>query len=316
MSPRKPKPGRDLATLRPDLAKEANGWDPKTVSAQSNEKLAWRCKRGHSWSAVVCNRFNGNGCSACSKRTLAVGVNDLLSINPDLAAEANGWGPVTVAAWSNVKREWRCGEGHTWDATVNSRSRGSGCPYCAKREVIAGINDLATTNPKLAGEAHGWDASTVTSWTHRKREWKCVEGHVWTARVGRRYQGAGCPSCAETGFDPNLPGYLYLIEHLGEDLLQIGISNHPAKRLKDHSSRGWTPIEVQGPWGIGEVAHQWEQGILKYLHSHGAVSTFDAGLEKFNGCTEAWLRESFPATSLSELRRLVDDEEWDLQESA
>lgn len=31
MAPRKPKPGRDLATLRLDLAKQAHGWDPSEV---------------------------------------------------------------------------------------------------------------------------------------------------------------------------------------------------------------------------------------------------------------------------------------------
>ena len=35
----------------------------------------------------------------------------------------------------------------------------------------------------------------------------------------------------------------------------------------------------------------------------------DAGIEKFDGYNEAWLRASFPVTSLKELRALVFDDE-------
>ncbi len=128
--------------------------------------------------------------------------------------------------------------------------------------------------------------------------------------------GHGCPTCAKTGFDPDLPGYLYFIEHLGEDLLQIGISNYPEQRLNDHASHGWTKINCQGPWRIGEDTYQLEQRILKYLREHGAIVAMDAGIEKFSGYTESWLRESFPVRSLKELRTLVDDEEWRLDEAA
>ena len=31
----------DLATTHPEIAKEAYGWDPRTVSAGSHKKLEW-----------------------------------------------------------------------------------------------------------------------------------------------------------------------------------------------------------------------------------------------------------------------------------
>lgn len=43
--------------------------------------------------------------------------------------------------------------------------------------------------------------------------------------------------------------------------------------------------------------------------SRGALFASDAGIEKFDGYTEAWLRTSFPVTSLKELRALVFDDE-------
>ena len=43
----------------------------------------------------------------------------------------------------------------------------------------------------------------------------------------------------------------------------------------------------------------------------------DAGIQKFDGYKESWLRASFPVASIKHLRgALVDDEEWDLCKSA
>jgi hypothetical protein len=64
------------------------------------------------------------------------------------------------------------------------------------------------------------------------------------------------------------------------------------------------------------LAREWEKSILKHLRTHGAIMAPDAGLQKFDGYTEAWLRSSFPVNSLNELRSLVDDEEWPFDESA
>jgi hypothetical protein len=60
-----------------------------------------------------------------------VGFNDLLTINPDLAAEALGWDPSQVSIGSAMKKKWICKEGHTWIAAVVDRKI-TGCPTCAK----------------------------------------------------------------------------------------------------------------------------------------------------------------------------------------
>jgi len=36
----------DLATLYPEVAKQADGWDPATVTEGSKKKLQWRCVKG------------------------------------------------------------------------------------------------------------------------------------------------------------------------------------------------------------------------------------------------------------------------------
>ena len=148
----------DLATLRPDLAAEADGWDPATVGAGTNKKMPWRCLKDHQWKAVVSSRTGlGRGCPVCSGNAVLAGFNDLASIAPSIAAEADGWDPATVTAGSRRKLPWKCAYGHCWTTSAGKRTSGHGCPYCGNKSVMPGFNDLATTHPALAAEAFDWD---------------------------------------------------------------------------------------------------------------------------------------------------------------
>lgn len=71
--------------------------------------------------------------------------------------------PDNITFGSSKKIWWKHtiikrGEGHvhTWQATVNSRTRGNGCPICDGKIIVPGFNDLATTHAKLLQE---WDYS-------------------------------------------------------------------------------------------------------------------------------------------------------------
>jgi hypothetical protein len=186
----------DLATTNPELAAQADGWDPTTVTAGSHKSVNWRCSLGHSWRATVKDRTQGTGCPVCSNKLVLPGTNDLATTNPELAAQADGWDPTTVVKYSHKKLNWRCALGHSWITTVASRSTGSGCSVCSGHQVLSGYNDLATTNPELAAQADGWDPTTVTAGSSKKMGWKCERGHTWIAAIGRRSTGIGCPVCS------------------------------------------------------------------------------------------------------------------------
>jgi len=103
---------------------------------------------------------------------------------------------------SNKKAWWKCKKGHEWQATINSRNNGIGCPYCAGKKVLPGYNDLATTNPELALEWHpnrneSLSPTMVTSGSHKKVWWKCNKGHEWQATIDKRNRGNRCPVCAK-----------------------------------------------------------------------------------------------------------------------
>ncbi len=57
----------DLKTTHPELANQANGWDPKTIMASNSHNFEWLCSEGHSWFATPLNRsFNESGCPSCT----------------------------------------------------------------------------------------------------------------------------------------------------------------------------------------------------------------------------------------------------------
>lgn len=124
----------DIATTHPNLVKEANGWDPKTIHAGTNKKLSWKCSLGHIWEARGYSRSaNDTGCPYCSNFLCLTGFNDLATTNPEIASEADGWDPKKVISGSNKKKTWKCSLGHKWSASVVNRAFGNktDCPECA-----------------------------------------------------------------------------------------------------------------------------------------------------------------------------------------
>ena len=185
----------DLKTLFPEVAAEADGWDPAEFSAQSNQRMSWVCAKGHRWETSVCNRTGrGSKCPYCSGKKAIKGENDLQTLFPDLAKEADGWDPCELLPQSNKKVGWKCSLGHRWEASVDSR-RKTGCPYCSGSKALLGFNTFLDRFPEIAKQADGWDPGTVTFGSTRKQRWKCNLGHAWEAPPYSR-QKSGCPICA------------------------------------------------------------------------------------------------------------------------
>ena len=150
----------DLQSQFPEIAAEAYGWDPATVTASSHKKKDWKCSLGHIYTSRVSSRttsrFGGNGCPVCYGRQVLAGYNDLKSQFPEIAAEAYGWDPATVVAKTEQKKDWICRSGHLYSSRVSQRvTRRTGCPICAGQEVLEGFNDLKTKFPEIAVEAYG-----------------------------------------------------------------------------------------------------------------------------------------------------------------
>ena len=300
----------DLETTHPEVAALADGWDPKSFTFGSNKELNWICQFGHKWIAPIYSLTNqGTRCPTCSGQQLVTGINDLQTTHPSIAAEAYGWDPKNFGRSSDKKLSWKCASGHIYDALIYNRTfREDQCPICAGKQVLAGFNDLLTTHPAHAAQANGWNPMAFTAGSNIRVDWKCSKGHTWKALINSvtNSRQLGCPSCAVSGFDPNENGYLYFIKHTRWQMLQIGITNYPEDRLKDHKKLGWEIIEIRGPMD-GHLTQDWETAILRMIKSKGADLSNSNIAGKFDGYSEAWSKSTFAARSIKELMNLTEE---------
>lgn len=133
--------------------------------------------------------------------------NSLVNLNPTLVKEwhptLNGYIKPDMVSCSSGKKVWWLGTcGHEWQASVDNRNKGNGCPICSGHKLLIGFNDLATTQPKLLGE---WDfeknttitPTKVTKGSRTKVWWKCKNNHSYECRISNRVHGKDCPICAK-----------------------------------------------------------------------------------------------------------------------
>jgi hypothetical protein len=263
-----------LSFTHPDLAGEANGWDPSEFTQGSDQKVLWTCEAGHNWSAAISSRVGGNGCPVCSGHQILVGFNDLATTHPDLAKETDGWDPTVVSRGSHKKLNWICKFGHQWKAEVKSRALiGAGCPYCDGKLAVSGVNDLATLFPGIAAQARGWDPSVVKPTSHKKLEFECSLGHRYLQSVRRCVEATGCPVCQN---DRVLVGF--------NDLA----TTHPELSAQ---AEGWDLTTVTAGtskkllWKCG-LGHQWRTGITNRTRGNGTGCPYCSGRFSIVGETD------------------------------
>lgn len=225
----------DLETINPTLAKEwnyekNNELTPADVLPSSNKKVWWKCSAGHEWQAIIANRSKGRKCPYCSSKKVLKGENDLETVNPTLAKEWNymkngDLKPNSFSSNSGQKVWWKCNRGHEWQATIDSRNKGHGCPYCAGQKALKGENDLQTVNPNLSKEwnyekNNGLTPMNVLPSSNKKVWWKCKKSHEWQATITNRNKGIGCPVC-NSERNTSFPEYaiVYYLKKYGLDVL-------------------------------------------------------------------------------------------------
>lgn len=197
------------------------------------------------------------------RKPLLKGFNDLATTHPDIAAE---WSernyplmPDEVNAKSRHNVWWKCKTcGNEWKSVINARVKGTVCPVCADRTVLAGYNDLATTDRKLLAE---WDyeknsllPTQVSRRSMKRVWWKCSLGHSWKAKISdRTIIGEKCTVC-EKEYRSVFPGLAVayyanqkgLKVQLGSDkLLGIPLETYiPSEKLAIEFTNGSEHMEV------------------------------------------------------------------------
>lgn len=211
--PQKPKSGDSLASRHPHLIQEwdsgTNPYTPEDYSHSSHYYAAWVCKEGHKWESPIYSRARGSGCHYCSGYKTLQGLNDLATTHRHLIPEWSSQNTKQiheVSASSKYIASWICPvDGrHVWTTRVECRTRvrKQNCAVCVGKQIINGINDLASTHPHLVSEwDYGQNSLTpeqVTAGSSKLAAWVCSinSDHKWSAPISSRgSMGTSCPKC-------------------------------------------------------------------------------------------------------------------------
>lgn len=208
-----------MIQVRPRLAtqwceEDNRGLSASSVSANSAYEAMWECPecKGR-WRASVRSRIKDARCPYCIGKKVLPGYNDLGAKFPQLgfewdeklnrisASEVMGKPSKDIAYWS-------CAQGHTFRDSIESRIRGSRCPFCDGFVLDeTGSNSLEAMFPHIAGDWHPHANSKLEAMKITPRTipfghavfvwWRCSKcGHKWEERVSARtVDGLGCPVC-------------------------------------------------------------------------------------------------------------------------
>lgn len=244
------------AARTPGVSVKVEGWEFKTI-----KDAAQHYGRAYTW---VIERLK-SGSSIEEALGLVQRPDSLQTEYPDIAdqwhPDKNGSVmPDSIAPHSGRVAWWLCERGHEWEAVINSRTRGHGCPYCAGQRPTKRRN-LATAYPELLDE---WDweknsPSKPQDYSPRSKYkvwWRCKEGHSWQAVIGNRARKTtnSCPCCRNQ----------LLCAEGSNSLVQI--RPDIAKDWHPQKNAPLTPGQVvaggsRKVWWICKHGHEWKAAI-------------------------------------------------------
>lgn len=188
------------------------------------------------------------------------------SLAADFPALALQWHPTLndrtpeqVQPGTNDFAWWQCpsDERHVWRAAVGSRALGGvGCPVCANRLILPGVNDLASLYPELAAQWHTRNQTLpheVSPGSNKRYWWQCPANpqHEWEARVKNRAKmGVGCPFCSNRRVAPGGNSLAVAYPHLVAEWDTVSNEKRPDEVSVSSGYRAHWVCEPRG--------HTWE----------------------------------------------------------
>lgn len=248
------KPVRACAVCRPGVRPGVNDlhtksrrltaeWDPdanagtmpEMVPAGTSQNYWWRCATGHPFEATPGNRyFNKTACPVCMNRLIVVGVNDLQSTHPEIAAELDSlYDPTEVTAHSEKNLGFTCSMGHRYSRRVVDRVAGKGCMECTRRTLVRASDSILDSHPAVAAEWHPdrnkFSPEHYSAGSREEPWWMCPKGHSFKQRIERRTKaGYSCGVCSKRQRVIGL-----------NDLA----TTDPELASEWHSYKNWTPVD-------------------------------------------------------------------------
>lgn len=255
----------------------------------------------------------------------------LLARFPTLATEwhpsKNGTlKPEMIMPSSHDKVWWLCPKcGYEYPAAPSKRTRENptGCPVCANRVIIPGINDLATLRPDLTCEWHpskngNLKPTEIAPNYSKKVWWKCAAcGHEYPKTPNKRVSaGQGCTECSKKS----------VAQNLHKKALRIGVndlaSQHPELLNEwDYEANVGLPYPQDITVGNNSIYINWRCSTCGYKWSATAYSRTHLK----TGCKKCGWKKTGVARRASALKKGVNDlasqcpellKDWDYEKNS
>lgn len=203
-----------------------------------------------------------------NSKNVISGVNDLATKCPKISAmwsAKNTYTPSEVSVGSNKKAWFVCPDcKQEFEARVfhvaRSLMRGNtGCPVCAGRKVVPGINDLATQCPKVVpmwSDKSDYTPSEISARSERRAIFVCPDckkEFVTSVRAMTRAIASGATCC------PNCKMRMRTISAARKDEHDYAKSVGTTMTMKDGSKATCTAYH-----GVNNITVEFEDGFVLY----------------------------------------------------
>jgi hypothetical protein len=237
----------------------AVGFSPLAEFPGSKEPWLVRCPKGHECK-IRFDRIDSNEqlCDKCRHPSLAQTHPHLkewwdLDANKELRFEDLSKGSEQVVVW-------KCPLGHSPKASVYTMTSADGprCGVCRGRQIVRGVNDLASQSPEVAAlwdsQSNKIGADAVYYGSMQTFFWRCSRGHRYERSPfdQRRsiLRGAdGCRFCRNTAVWEGDNDLLTVAPHLVKDYLR-GKNPVPPSKIGAFTSKKvmWQCSKKHQPW--------------------------------------------------------------------
>lgn len=266
--------------------------DPSKISRGSSKRAWWICSKcNYNWNTLVVNRTSNHSCPQCAQKDSGYKLHlnilkkkgSLYDNHIELMKEWDykknnmiNLNPRELTSGTLQKAWWKCSKcGYKWFAAISSRTKGIGCPQCARNKVknrsVEGIiknrKSLKDNFPELEKEwdyaknsKEGLEIDKVTSKSGKKAWWICSKcGNSWKSTIASRTDNHGCPFCSGRLVIKGKTDLKTLFPNLAEEW-------HPKNKLNADEV---SPYSGRKVWWIGKCNHEWQAIISNRANGSG-----------------------------------------------
>lgn len=255
-------------------------------------RMPWKiaclfCHKKMSMRLSRLREFKGKACANC--RSL-----DRFKLQDrEAIAEMLKFGAKPLDPYPGAKAKWRCScliceeEVYPRLSQLRGGLNRNPCHFCADK--LKWKRKLQKNSEKAIAQMIIAGFTPLVDYPGTERPWlsicnKCK--NEVKPRLGdlRKRGSGGCSRCNPSGFKPNNPAIVYLVQK--GTILKIGIANTTGQRLLEHKRHGWT-LYAQLPCANGYQAIFIEKDILKWFRE-GLKAPFACVSDEMpqNGWTE------------------------------